>query len=57
MSDVAEILGCQYPAIQGDMGVISNPENFGVRISDLVIQKKSYSLSNDQIFFGQKEND
>jgi len=26
MSDVAEILGCQYPVIQGAMGVISNPE-------------------------------
>jgi enoyl-[acyl-carrier protein] reductase II len=26
MSSVAEILGCQYPVIQGAMGVISNPE-------------------------------
>ena len=26
MSSVAEILGCQYPLIQGAMGVISNPE-------------------------------
>lgn len=26
MSSVAEILGCQYPIIQGAMGVISNPE-------------------------------
>jgi NAD(P)H-dependent flavin oxidoreductase YrpB (nitropropane dioxygenase family) len=26
MSCVTEILGCQYPVIQGAMGVISNPE-------------------------------
>jgi NAD(P)H-dependent flavin oxidoreductase YrpB (nitropropane dioxygenase family) len=26
MSSVADILGCQYPVIQGAMGVISNPE-------------------------------
>ena len=26
MSIVAQMLGCQYPVIQGAMGVISNPE-------------------------------